>query len=137
MADKPIKLTPNGRLTKKARREWAMTYYNEDVLKPAIHGDWDLLSEHIEKGFDITDEMRKFLVGVLRGTVKRPNNRPAKRATETRKDSIAIYAATLESQGLSATEATEKAMDKFAADRRTVQRALEQRRRRYTRPRSK
>jgi hypothetical protein len=44
------------------------------IAKHAKHGRWDFVSDHIQNGGEITDELRTFLVEVLNGK-RRPNNR--------------------------------------------------------------
>lgn len=93
-------------------------------LDPALDGDWEPLIKHIATGGEITPAMRKFLVGVLKGELKRPRHRPPKQSTKERRNWIVCTVLQHEREGLSTEEAIQKAMALYAVDRRSVQRAL-------------
>jgi hypothetical protein len=99
----------------------------DDALVPfALDGDWEPLASYIEKGGDINDDMRKFIVGVLRGKrkVPRKGGRPPRAATLLHHAKIAWQVRKWRADGLGDEASIEKAMEFFDVDRRTVQRAL-------------
>ena len=54
----------------------------DDALVPfALDGDRKPLISYIEKGGDINGDIRNFILDVLKGKVRRPNNRPRHAAT--------------------------------------------------------
>jgi hypothetical protein len=96
-----------------------------EIFAVARIGDWDSLAAHIERGGEITPEMREFLAGVLRKKVKRAANRPPKEDTRLFHKAIAMFRIFLQEQrGLSATAAEARVAEDFGVDRSTVQRAM-------------
>jgi hypothetical protein len=97
----------------------------DDALVPfALDGDWEPLASYIEKGGDINNDMRKFIVDVLKGKVRRPKGSPPRAKTLLHHAEIAWHVRKWRTQGLGPEAAIEKVMEKFNIDRRTVQRAL-------------
>src|SRR5262245_30382850 len=64
------------------------------------YGDWDLLASYLTDGGIITPPIRQYLVGILRGEVKRPNNRPAKAKTVLWQRLIADFVLKREAGGM-------------------------------------
>lgn len=104
-----------------------------NILRWAKQGDWPGMAGYIEQGGTITEEMREFLVAVLRGgrgrstpgRAKRSNNRPPKlRTDENSWERTRFVVALEESAGLSREAAIGEAMSKFNKNRRTIQRDL-------------
>jgi hypothetical protein len=94
-------------------------------LKRVKAGDWDHLIQHIEHGGTITDEMRKFIVDVLRGKKTRPNNRPAKAATLRRYREVSNRVTTLEMRNkLTTTRAVTVVAGEENVEPRTVYRMI-------------
>lgn len=85
-------------------------------------GDWDLLAGYIEDGGAISNEIRMYLVGILRGET-RSNNRPSKAQTLFWHRMIANFVLKREAGGVRPEAAIREACDCFGIDRRTVQRA--------------
>jgi hypothetical protein len=97
----------------------------DDALVPfALGGDWKPLISYIEKGGDINGDIRNFILDVLKGKVRRPNNRPRRAATLLHHAKIAWHVRKWRADGLRPEAAIEKAIQTFDVDRRTVQRAL-------------
>jgi hypothetical protein len=92
-------------------------------LDPATRGDWDELINHIEDGGKITNEMRKFVVGVLRGTIKRPSNRPRTQAKIREHIRMAGYVWQIQKTD-GRDKAIVKAAERFGIARRTMERIL-------------
>jgi hypothetical protein len=88
------------------------------------YGDWDYLAVYIEDGGIISGEMRGFLAEILRGKIKRPNNRPGKLLTRAKSFLIAKFVLEQEGAGKRTEKAIADAVERFEVDRRTVQRAL-------------
>jgi hypothetical protein len=114
-----------------ARREkllqWLRTFLRtfprqDPALTRAQIGDWEELARHIEKGGDITDDMRKFIADVLRGRKRAVTHRPPKERVDERNKTIALVVRQLEESGLGATAAKQLAAEKFNLDFRSVQR---------------
>ena len=100
----------------------------DDALVPfALDGDRKPLISYIEKGGEINGDKRNFILDVLKGEVRRPNNRPRRAATLLHHAKIAWYVRKWRADGLRPEAAIEKAMQTFGMDRRTVQRALKDR----------
>jgi hypothetical protein len=101
-----------------------MNFEDEYFLRPALRGDWGLLIRYIETDGQLTGEMRKFLAGVLRGEIKRPNNRAPTVATAQRHLGMAFFVLCRRREGLNLAAAIDRTAEQFGADRRTVQRAI-------------
>ena len=98
-----------------------------DVLVPIAirHGDWQFLGWYVQDyGGVVTDELRKLLGDILKGKVKRPNNRATSTNAMIKHVSMAQRVAALRAGGCSATEAEGRVMERYGVDRRTVQRAV-------------
>jgi hypothetical protein len=53
---------------------------NDMYLFPATHyGDWDLLAKYLEHGGELTEEMRAFVVHILRGVSEKRGEHPKTR----------------------------------------------------------
>jgi hypothetical protein len=104
--------------------ETRFTLKDEALVPFALDGDWEPLASYIEKGGDINDDIRKFIVDVLKGKVRRPKNRPRRAATLLHHAKIAWHVREWTAEGLEPEAAIEKAMEFFNVDRRTVQRAM-------------
>ena len=93
------------------------------VLLAARDGDWGPLARYLEASEPVTPDIRKFLIEVLRGDRKRPNNRPASANTLNREYEIAEFVMKLEDAG-KRRGAIAEAEKKFHCSRSTVQRAV-------------
>jgi hypothetical protein len=94
-------------------------------MKRVQAGDWDELIQHIKDGGSLTDEMRSFLIGVLRGKIKRPPNRAASAAKLREYREISNYVGILRDKGISAEDANARASSHFKKKNvRTIQRAV-------------
>jgi hypothetical protein len=96
-----------------------------EVLKPAQEdGDWEPLAKHIESGGEITDAIRKFIAGILRGEISRKRQRPRKESVRDLGEWIAYFVVERERDGMRTGRAIEMAAKKFRVTPRTVQRKL-------------
>jgi hypothetical protein len=86
-------------------------------------GDREALARHLERGGEVTDEMRRFLAAALRGKKRDNANRPPKETIETRNQSIVWMLLLLKESGVRATAAKQLAAEKFNLDFRSIQRA--------------
>ena len=93
------------------------------ALLAARDGDWESLARYLEAGEPVTPDVRKFLIEVLRGDRKRPNNRPSSANTLTREYEIAEFVMKLEDAG-KRRGVIAKAVEKFHCSRSTVDRAV-------------
>ena len=93
------------------------------ALLAARDGDWESLARYLEAGEPVTPDVRKFLIEVLRGDRKRPNNRPSSANTLTREYEIAEFVMKQEDAG-KRRGAIAEAEKKFHCSRSTVQRAV-------------
>jgi hypothetical protein len=84
--------------------------------------DWRELARHIASGGEITPEIRKFIVAVLRGEVTRPKKRPPSSAAVDRHLTVATFVFLARRFGIK--NATQKAAQKYYLDHRSVQRIL-------------
>ena len=130
MPSKPPRATPDwipNNADKEALLNWVNSGPDRWVLLAARDGDWGSLALYLEAGEPVTPDIRKFLIEVLRGDRKRPNNRPPSANTRTREYEIAEFVMKLEDagkrRGVIAAAETE-----FHCSRGTVQRALEKHR---------
>ena len=98
------------------------TSLERQVVRAAHYGDWLFLAKYLEWGFEITDEMRKFLIAVLRQEVKRPNSRPASFETRKREMDVALFVSEQVKHGKKKERAIEDAEEKFDLSRRHIQR---------------
>ena len=119
----PADWLPNN-ADKEALLNWVNSGPDKWVLLAARDGDWGSLARYLEAGEPVTPDIRKFLIELLRGDRKRPNNRPAK--TLTREYEIAEFVMKLEDAG-KGRGAIGKAESEFNCSRSTVQRALKHR----------
>jgi hypothetical protein len=112
---------------KEALLNWLNSGPDKCVLLAARDGDWEPLARYLEAGELVTPDIRKFLIELLRGDRKRPNNRHSSANTLTRDYEIAEFVMKLEDsgkrRGVIAAAETE-----FHCSRGTVQRALEKHR---------
>lgn len=93
-----------------------------DYLDMAMEvDDWEALSNYLENGYPLTDKLRAYIVGVLRGK-KRLKKRPTKISTEMRRLEVRDFLSELERNGIKRTEAKLRAAEKFGIDPRTVER---------------
>ena len=106
------------------REEVHFELEDDALVRFALDGDWKPLISYIEKGGDINGDIRNFILDVLKGKVRRPNNRPRRAATLLRHAKIAWHVRKWRAGGLRPEAAIEKAIQTFDVDRRTVQRAL-------------
>jgi len=86
-------------------------------------GDRNEFARYLEKGGEVTDEMRKFLADVLRGDKRKNTHRPREERIETRNQTIALMVLRLKDSGVRPTAAKQLAAEKFNLDFRSVQRA--------------
>ena len=124
----PTDWLPNN-ADKKALLNWANSGPDKLAkwaLLAARDGDWESLARYLEAGEPVTPDVRKFLIEVLRGDRKRPNNRPSSANTLNREYEIAEFVMKLEDAG-KVRGAIAKAEEKFNCSRSTVQRALKHR----------
>jgi hypothetical protein len=84
--------------------------------------DWQELATYIASGREITPEIKKFIVAVLRGEVKRPKKRPPSSAAAARHLDVATFVYLARRFGIK--NATQKAAQKYNLDHRSVQRLL-------------
>jgi hypothetical protein len=84
--------------------------------------DWQELARYIASGAEITPEIRKFIVAVLCGEVKRPKKRPPSSAAASRHNAVATFVFLARRLGIK--NATQKAGQKYNLDHRSVQRIL-------------
>ena len=101
-----------------------MDFEDAYFLSPALRGDWAPLIRYIETDGQLTAKMRKFLAEVLRGEIKRPNNRAPTVATAQRHLGMAFFVLCRRREGLKLAAAIDRTAERFDADRRTVQRAI-------------
>lgn len=59
-------------------------------LVDAEDGDYDRLARRLERGVELSDQERIFLAKFLRGEIKKPRHRPAKKATQQLQESMAF-----------------------------------------------
>ena len=118
----PIDWLPNN-ADKEALLNWVNSGPDKVVLLAARDGDWGPLARYLEASEPVTPDIRKFLIEVLRGDRKRPNNRPASANTLNREYEIAEFVMKLEDAG-KRRGAIAEAEKKFHCSRSTVQRAV-------------
>ena len=127
MPSKPPRATATDWLPNNADKEALLNWVNSGpdkwVLLAARDGDWESLARYLEAGEPVTPDIRKFLIEVLRGDRKRPNNRAPLANTLTREYEIAEFVMKLEAAG-KRRGAIAEAEKKFHCSRSTVQRAL-------------
>jgi hypothetical protein len=111
------KVTPGIRIETHTLKDSALVAF-------ALDGDWEPLISYIEKGGDINNEVRTFILDVLKEKVRRPKHRPRRAATLLHHAKIAWLVRKWRADGLGDEASIEKAMEAFNIDRRTVQRAL-------------
>jgi hypothetical protein len=108
---------------KEALLNWLNSGPDKCVLLAARDGDWEPLARYLEAGELVTPDIRKFLIELLRGDRKRPNNRHSSANTLTRDYEIAEFVMKLEDAG-KGRGAIAEAENKFNCSRSTVQRAV-------------
>jgi hypothetical protein len=94
----------------------------DSALARAQAGDREELARHLEKGGDVTDDVRNFLADVLWGK-KRGAYRPPTERVDRRNKDIALMVLLLKEAGVRATAAKQLAAEKFNLDFRSIQRA--------------
>ena len=82
------------------------------IIYWAKRGDWDALADYIERGDEITPEIRSFVTKVLRGEITKPG-KPATLAKLRRNFEIIRWVHTERAGGKSKTVALESAAAKF------------------------
>src|SRR5262249_41213856 len=70
-----------GKVPAGVKIEPRFTLEDNALIPFALDGDWEPLISYIEDGGDINNEIRNFILDVLRGEVKRPKRRPRRAAT--------------------------------------------------------
>jgi hypothetical protein len=98
--------------------------YDQIFDDPEFRNDWELQASRIEFASTITDDMRKFMMQVLRGEEKRPPHRVKTIDATLRQIHMAIFVATLEYCGYSSVKAIEMVADLYQVDGNDVRRAL-------------
>jgi hypothetical protein len=97
--------------------------FGDRVLKAAKEcHDWDMLAEYLEKEGEVTPDIRKFLVAMLRDEVKRPKRRPRKAAILVSHLEIAAFVFDQKQKG--ASDPIQRAVKLFDRDSRFVHRAV-------------
>jgi hypothetical protein len=96
----------------------------EGVPKAIKDGDWKALASYLRLGGNITDELRGYLADILDGKVKRLDNRPPSRLTTARTKMIGHCVMAWRSAGIKPKVAESMAIERFGADRTTIQRAV-------------
>jgi hypothetical protein len=109
-------------MTKRSGLSWEA---GECILQWAHVGDWESLALYIHVGGPIRAEMRAFIVEVLRGRKKRPNNRAPKWTGRVIAMSRAIRVLLAMEAGTAREVAIDEAASGANVDRRTIQRDLE------------
>src|SRR5262249_27422643 len=94
------------------------------VMQWAERGARGPLATYIDARGVITDEVRNFLVGVLRGERAEPSNRPPSPYAYKKSCLRAEFVFAHEKYGEKRERAIDKAADTFGVDRRTIQRDL-------------
>jgi hypothetical protein len=94
------------------------------ALHWARRGDWRYLASHIELGEIINEDIRAFLVQVLRQEVARPNNRAQTQLKISESFVRAMRVCEEIERGAGREAAINKVADQFEIDRATVRRAL-------------
>jgi hypothetical protein len=92
-------------------------------LTPAVKdGDWQSLADYLERGFEVTPAIRKFLVRVLRDEVRRPKHRPRQGRTVAKQLPVAAFALALKAGG--ARDYIEQTVDALGIEPEVVKRAV-------------
>jgi hypothetical protein len=96
----------------------------EIYVHEAIKGhDWEALIKYLEEGHPLTDELRAYIVKILRGW-KRPDHRPRKISSVASDVNVIACLAALEHLGgiKNKTEAQQRLADHLGVSLRTIQR---------------
>jgi hypothetical protein len=118
-----------GELRKFLLERFLKQYYAPDdaqffAMSFAKFGDWEPLATYIELGGAISDDIRRFLLGVLRGEKTKPNNRAPSAIAEIKSAFRADFVIQEQRHGRQRERAINEAADTFGVDRRTIQRDL-------------
>jgi hypothetical protein len=99
------------------------SFADRHFLRPAKNwGNWHALADGLERGSSLTPAMRKFVVAVLRGEVKRKKERPLSVEVRRQYLEIAAFVFCLKHRG--AKDFISKACEFFGTDPKRVRRAV-------------
>jgi len=98
----------------KTVNEWE--WVTRVVLEFARQGNWEVLADHISSGAPLNIEVRKFMAGVLRGQIKRPNKRPPTVEAGRKQYLLAEQVVLHKSKGLGTTAAVNAVAEAMGLD---------------------
>jgi hypothetical protein len=94
--------------------------HSERLAEHIKWGRWEFISDHIQDGGEITDELRAFLVEVLNGK-KRDNRRPTSSKIHEQHNRITLFVVEAVRGGQIAAEAYRDASDRFGPTPETIE----------------
>ena len=95
------------------------------ALDGARVGDWAPLIEYLESDWPMTMKVRKVLAKILKGELKRPNNRAPKEKTSWKYQGIACMIGGLKFEGLPTTSIVAQVASSYKLSERTIYKVMD------------